>query len=509
MATKNKSKTKKVDNAISKTDNRAPDVITNEDKAKVFDIIANTSLMRETLLNKLIDTRRDIDLECGYPKELTTVQYKLMYDREGIAARIVSIFPEESWVNDPEVRENEDPKATPFEEAWIELEQERQVWSYLAKVDDISGIGRFGILLLGLNDGKKLSEPVAGINEQGEKEGNQQWKLLYLRAFSEAEVSIKEIEKKSTNPRFGKPISYSVTFENSTTYRTSTGQQATDTSQEQVVHWTRVIHIADNRKTSEVYGVPRMQNLFNRLYDLRKIVGGSGEMFWKGGFPGYSFEMDPNAKQLTTTQLETLRTTVANFANGLQRYLTVQGVTAKSLETQLADPKGHVEVQLEIIAITLGVPKRIFMGAEQAKLASSQDTKSWNKRIGRRQNKYITPYIIRPFVDRMIMLGVLPEAKYNIFWPDLDSPSDLDKADVLDKQVQAFSKYVTGGVDALIPEEIFLSMFVGLSSDQIDEIMKAVIDRERDMADEEEARQLEEGNEEDQMDEDEVEEQER
>jgi hypothetical protein len=456
-----------------------------------------TSLMRSTLLNKLIDPRRDIDLECGYPKELTTEQYKIMYDREGIASRVVSIFPEESWVNDPEVRENEDPKATEFEEAWMELEEEKQLWSNLMKADELSGIGKFGIVLLGLNDGKTLDKPVEGIDEKGEKVGNIEYKLLYIRVFSEAEVSVKTIEKDVRNPRFGKPTSYSVTFDTSTTYRNSTGQKtSTSISQEQTVHWSRVIHIADNRKSSEVYGVPRMQKLFNRLYDLRKILGGSGEMFWKGGFPGYSFEMDPNARALTAAELETLKETLAEFANGLQRYLATQGVSAKSLATQLANPKGHVEVQLEVIAIVLGVPKRIFMGAEQAKLASSQDTKSWNKRIGRRQKKYLTPYVIRPLIDRLIAFGVLPEAQYSIFWPDLDAPSDFDKAEVLDKQVDAFSKYIKGDVNALIPEEIFLSMLVGFSPEQIEKIMKAVVERERDMEDEEEARQLEEEEEE-------------
>jgi len=465
------------------------------DQAKVLDMISNASLMRADLLSKLIDSRRDIDDECGYPKTLDTQQYKMMYDREGIATRVVSIFPEESWVNDPEIYETDDPKETDFEEAWVTLEQERQLYSYMMKVDELSGIGRFGIMLLGFDDGKTLDQPIEGIDEKGMKVGNAERQLLFVRVFSESEVKIKGLEKDPSNPRFGKPVLYSVSFDSVQKSRTSTGEITEVTSQEQLVHWSRVIHIADNRKSSEVYGTPRMQTLFNRLYDLRKITGGSGEMFWKGGFPGYSFEMDPNAKPLSTTQLDTLREKIADWANGLQRYLTVQGVKVNSLNPQVADPKNHVEVQLEIIAIVLGIPKRIFMGAEQAKLASTQDTEAWNKRVARRQNKYLSPYIIRPLIDRLIAVGVLPEPEeYKIKWPDLAAPSDQDKAEVLAKKVEAFSKYVAGDVNALIPEEIFLSMFVGLTPDEVKEIMDAALKREKEL--ESEAAELEEEEEE-------------
>ena len=96
--------------------------LNEEDMKAVRDMISNASLMRSTLLNKLIDPRRDIDQECGYPKELTTQQYRIMYDREGVASRVVSFFPEECWDQDPEVFETEDPNETAFETALGDLD---------------------------------------------------------------------------------------------------------------------------------------------------------------------------------------------------------------------------------------------------------------------------------------------------------------------------------------------------------------------------------------------------
>jgi len=444
----------------------------------IRELVDNASLWRETFINRLIDPRRDINAECGYPTELNTQDYKQMYDREGVATRVVNLYPEESWCMDPCVVEDEDPKDTDFEKAWKALEMERQLYGYMLKADKISGIGCFGILLLGMNDGKPLSQPVDGINEEGEKVGNASHDLLYVRAFDECQVRVDATETNINNPRFGKPTSYTVSFINTGKPNASHGQRQTKERLDQKVHWTRVIHIAED---AEVYAVPRMQTLFNRLYDIRKIAGGSGEMFWKGGFPGLSFEMDPNAKPLGPTELEELRTTVAAYADGLQRYLTLQGITAKSLTPQVADPGSHIEVQLELISIALGVPKRVFMGSEQAQLSSSQDTQRWHGRVSRRQNKYLTPYIIRPTIDRLQAFGTLPEADYRVIWPDLDTPSEKDKAEVMRIQVEALSKYVAGNVDQLIPPENFLSMFADMDPDQVKEIMDAALEREREL----------------------------
>lgn len=450
-----------------------------EDHAAIRDMILNASTMRSQLLSQLLDPRRDIDSECGYPSELTPQQYKLMYDREGVATRVVSLFPEESWGVDPEIYESEKATGTPFEEAWKELEKEHQIYSYLSKVDVVSGIGRFGLLLLGIDDGKPLSAPVDGVDEFGNKTGNHVYKLLYLRVFDESVVKIQNTEKDFNSPRFGKPTMYSIAFDASIT---SVMGESTNQIQS-LVHWTRVIHVADNRQTSEVFGVPRMQTVFNRLYDLRKVAGGSGEMFWKGGFPGYSFEMDSGARPLDASTKAELKEELFNYANGLQRYLALQGVKANSLSPQVADPRSHVDVQILLICIALGVPRRIFEGSEEAKLASFQDVRTWNKRLKKRQNKYLSSWLIRPVVNRLIAFGILPEPVdgFLVFWPDLDSPSDDDRATVLVKMVDAFSKYVNGNVEQLIPADLFLSMFANLTTEQIEEIMEAARKREKDL----------------------------
>jgi hypothetical protein len=437
---------------------------TNETK-HIAAAVLNASLTRSSVLANLFDTRRDIDDECGYPKEISTEQYRKLFDREGIATRCVITMPEESWAMEPEIHETEDQNETEFEKAWKELKNEYHLFHYLQRIDKLSGIGRYGILILGVNDGKDLSQPIEGINEKGEKVGNPAYALIYLRPLDESVVNIKTKETDMTNPRYGYPTMYEVTFES---YTDQSG--ALNTKQ---VHWSRVIHVADNRLTSEILGVPRLQPVYNRVYDIRKILSGSGEMFWKGAFPGYTFEVNPDVSdaELDTT---TLREEFEAYSNGLQRYLALAGVSAKSLAPQVADPTGHVNNQLKAIAITMSIPNRILYGSEEAKLASTQDAKTWNKRVAKRQEEYVSPLLIRPFIDRLITLGILPKpTEYSINWPDLNAPTDEDKAKIAEIKTKALAQYIKGSVDQLIPPGEFLSMIMKMDTEEVEAIIKA------------------------------------
>jgi len=129
------------------------------------EIIENAILRRSDLLKEMFDPRRDIDSECGYPKELDATQYRYLYDREGVGHRIVTVLPEECWAMDPIISENEDPDETEFEAAWEDLQQKRNIYHFLQRIDEVSGIGRFGVLFLGLSDGEDTALPVAGVNE--------------------------------------------------------------------------------------------------------------------------------------------------------------------------------------------------------------------------------------------------------------------------------------------------------------------------------------------------------
>jgi hypothetical protein len=428
----------------------------------------NSLLQRRDLVNKLLDGRRDINFECNYPDGISPAEYRAMYDREGIAKVVVDIWPEECWAMDPVVQENDDAE-TPFEAAWDELRTQHNLYHFLEKVDKLSGIGRFGVILLGLSDGKDLKEPVEGINEQGEKVGTSTEEgttdLLYVRVFDESVVTVDSRENDPANPRYGQPTMYTIKF-------TEVGEIA-GTQDSRSVHWTRVIHIADNTDTSLIYGNPRMKPVYNPLLDIRKIRGGSGEMFWKGAFPGLALEQNPNISD-AELDTDTVKTQMGLYQDSLQRFIALTGMSIKSLAPQVSDPNPHIDMNITIIAITIRVPKRKFIGSEQAQLASSQDERAWNKRLSRRRELYITPMLLRKFIDRMIVIGVLPEpVEYVVIWPDLNTVTDQEKGEVARVFTEAVAKYIQGGVDELIPPREFFHFILDMDPDEIEQIMKA------------------------------------
>jgi len=436
---------------------------TNGNSTLAQQFVSNILLERKLWLRKLLDPRRDIEVECGHPIEITKEDYKHLYERGDIAARVVSVFPEESWTENPDIMETEDETETAFEKAWQDLQTALNIYPMLERADVLSGIGSFGLILLGLDDGLSLNQPAPGVNEKGIAVGTSTGgrKLLFLRAFDESLLQVGDLESDTTNPRYGLPRTYNVMFD--------TEQAAKQTG----VHWSRVIHVADNRTTSEIYGTPRMRKVFNRLLDLRKIAGGSGEMFWKGGFPGLSLESTPGVDETVTFDETAVKAQLESYMNGLQRYIATIGMQAKSLSVQVADPGPHIEAQLRLIATAIGVPWRVLIGSEAAQLASEQDSRAWNKRIKHRRDTYLTPFLIRPFVERLVAVGVLPTPKeILVTWPDLNTVSDADKATVSEKRSNAISKYVQSGSDILVPPFHYLTLILGMKDDEARAILE-------------------------------------
>lgn len=442
-------------------------------------LIENAQTMRYDLLRRQLNSndKKDIDAECGYPTVVTADLCKTLYDREGIAKRVVQVYPEESWKKDPEICEGEDPLVTTsFEEDWARLSEKFNLFNVMKRADVLSGIGTYGIILLGLSDGLSLDQPVAGVTFDSfggiGRVGTHQ--LLYVRTFDETQVQVSSFDTDVTSFRFGQPLFYTVNF----TQMDSSAQSPQPAVSQTKIHWHRVIHLADGRESSDVFGTPRMKPVYNRLYDLRKVLSSSGEMFWKGGFPGLSFEVDPNIAATANFDATSLRTEMEKYSNGLQRYLALVGVSAKSLAPQVADPTNHFTTHIKAICVSLGIPYRIFLGSEEAKLASEQDNVAWVERLKDRQQKYINPMIIKPFIYRLIHLGCLkPLQDLNngliVNWPDLHSVTATDKATVANTLTNAMVSYVTGGLDSLMQPRDYLVYILNYTPTQADAILKS------------------------------------
>ena len=469
----------------------------NEQIQRWEQLVENELTSRSKLFSHFTDPRRDIDSECGYPetKDIKLETYRHLYDREAYATRVVELLPEESWVVSPTITEDGDIEVTtPFEADWQSLneglagpswhkqEEDSLVWNYLKRVDILSGIGTYGVILLGLDDGKDLTEPVDGFEKGEPSNPTKEMGLTFLRVLDQSLATISSVEKNTKNPRFGQPTAYSLTLEDPDNLTLSAGVDVTTSSQTLMnVHWSRIVHIADKLGSSELYAIPRQKPVLNNLLNLRKVLGSSAEMYYKGAFPGLSFETHPQLGGDVQIDTEAMKSMIEEYQNGLQRALINRGIAVKSLAPQVVDPTTQLKAQIEALCVQLGCPIRIFLGSERGELASSQDTRVWNKRIRARQHKYLTPRVITKFIDRLILLGVLtePTEKYSVDWPDLDTLSMEELATVAQKRTESMVKYVQGSGEALIHPLDYLVSFLGMPIKEAEAMLENVTPQEK------------------------------
>lgn len=500
------------------------------------DMRADNYMLMPRLAHMLqsIDPRRDINAECGYPDMIDAHTYRKVWNRDGIAQRVVEVLPKESWQKQPQVYEDEDTdEQTDFELAWDMLGESLRggdnsffreeagslVWEYLLRADIMSGIGSYGVILLGIDDRKPLDQPVAGVVKYPEgpqrTKGGQQYftyneqsqriaykekvepgqkppetvddddikaleqeaktvetkrKLLFMRVFDESTATVTRWENNPASPRYKMPVMYLLDLND------PEGDKPADSGGQSTVqvHWSRIIHIADNLGSSEIAGEPRMKPVFDRLYDLRKVYGGGGEGYWRGAYNGLSFETHPQLGANAKVDTALMKDKIEQLRNGLQRDIFTSGMTAKSIAPNVQDPTAWIKVFLEALCIKIGVPMRVFLGSERGELASSQDDSTWNDRLMSRQQMYVTPRIIVPFVDRLILIGVLPVPKmgYCVRWEDLNKIGPSMKADFGLKMTQALAAYVAGNVEAIMSLPDYLTRVWGFTDEEAESVLE-------------------------------------
>jgi len=424
------------------------------------------------IASRLLDSgSRDIDTEAGYLPIISVAAYGQMYDREGLGQRVVHLWSDECWLATPTFRETERDKETTWETNWKAWDRKTRFVRSLYTLDQISGVGHFGAMFLGLSDKLSPDQPVKGW-ERGEPESpGRELQLLFTRCFDERSVTIDKFDTDPMSPRFGMPSYYR--FNLNTTNPLADAVEPNKPNHV-TVHWSRVIHYADNCRSSPIYGVPRQRPVFNYLLNVRKIAAGSPEMMWKGGCPGLSFELMPElltSGQSVQIDKEALREEMQRFSDGLQRYVAVEGVTTKTLPVQVADPGPHIDQQLRLISITMDVPKRLLEGSERGELSSEQDGDNWKMRVQRQREMYRVPDLVEPAIERLMLLGVVPQLEDLIIgWGTEKSLTPEKRADIAEKLTRAMGAYVAQDVSLLVPPEIWLREVCGIEEEVVDAI---------------------------------------
>lgn len=363
----------------------------------------------------------------GYTLNPTFDHRFMKYLRQDIAARIVDAPADALWTSPPLISSNEPA----WNELWDDLPSRFNLYSVINRADRLCGIGRFSLLLIGYNDGGNLDKPVntRAITQKKDK-------ILYLQPYSERCVQIIKYNDDATSEDFMKPEMYRITpmqeyvvgFDGSLKggkdANTKIGRSAF------TVHASRVIHFAENVLENPVFGLPRMERVYNILDDLLKVTGGSAETFWLTANRGLHIDVDKEMEMAPGDE-QALTDEVDEYSNELRRVIRTRGVKVTSIGSDTPDPSGVFKMLMSVLSGASGIPQRIIIGSEAGQLASDQDRANWSDRIDERRANFGNPRVVFPLIKNLTRSGYLPTSdstEITVDWPNAFKMSPLENA---------------------------------------------------------------------------------
>jgi len=368
---------------------------------------------------------RDLYKVFGYTKQIGFKDYYGKFRRQDIAKRIVNAPASATWRNPPILK-----TSASYKKEWDALVQEHKIWGEIERVDRLAGLGQYAVLLLGIGDGRKMNQMVSGAAGT---------KLLYLQPYAQPNAKIKTLNSDPTSERFGLPEMYTIcTMKVEDIIDASSTSTAVKT-QEMEVHWSRVVHIAEDCLESNYLGTPRLESVYNLLDDLLKVAGGTAETYWLIGNRGMQLDVDPDM-QLTEADAEALSDEADEYQHGLRRIMRTRGVKVNALGSDSPDPKNTFDMIISLISGATGIPKRVLTGSEAGQLASDQDRANWADRIKERRTTFAEPNVLLPLLLHLMKAGVLPSTKLTKLdyeWPPNFQLTPLEEAQSMAQKARA------------------------------------------------------------------------
>lgn len=390
---------------------------------------------------------RDLYKVFGYDRNPQHRDFVSKYIHQDITQRLINAPVDGTWTDHPMIS-----GGSAFNTAWADLVMEKDVFYHLGKLDTFVGLGSYAVLLIGIDDGRPLDTPVRMRTDTPNK-------VLYFQPYLEGSIQVETFDMDPTSPRFNQPVIYKIT-PGGILGRVGIQDARTFGRASFRVHYTRLLHVADNTLENPIFGHSRLESIYNLLDDLLKISGGSAETYWLAANRGMQADVDKEM-ELSPQDAENLTAEIEEYQHQLRRFIRTRGVKISNLGSDMADPRGVFSVLLALISANTGIPQRVLMGAEAGQLASQQDRAAWATVLEQRRSKFAEPVMLKPFVRTMVGLNVLPEpAKLVVDWPEPFKMNPLERAQTSAQQARSFTNVARGletaqkvGIDLASVEE--------------------------------------------------------
>ncbi|MDO8251414.1 MAG: DUF1073 domain-containing protein [Rhodoferax sp.] len=372
---------------------------------------------RQSLMGSLDAKRPDAWAVYGYPDEVTFARVLAAYERGGAGHGAIHRLLDGCWQQLPRIKQPAADKETPWEVKTGKLLGSVRAWAKLRDLDRRNMVGRYAALIYRVGDGKALREPM----ERAQR-------LVDLVTVYEDQIKVVGWHSDQNAENYGQPSMYQ--------YRTRPVQGVDTQGRPETwidVHPSRVQILAEGSVGDMFDGVPMLKAGFNALVDIEKISGGSAESFLKNSARTLTIQYDKdaqpsviNADGSTGSVKQAHEDQARQLNRNMDATIVTQGATAGVLQTATSDPTGAFQLAANLFSASVQIPFTVLFGQQTGRLASDQDKADMHARCKSRQANELTP-MIAEFVARMQAAGIIDAGEFEVEWPPLDAPGDVEK----------------------------------------------------------------------------------
>lgn len=355
------------------------------------------------------DTLHNIYLDYGYPAHLTFSNFWNMYRRFGIAENVCELPVVTGWSSTPTIEGSEQ-----FNNELESLVDRVKLFIRLEGLDKRQRVGRYAGMFMRVRDGKTPDQPLEG-------KLNGESALMDMVPLYESQLNVIEEDKNPMSETFGRPLIVEYN-------QTVAGNRNEEQNNTINIHASRIVFAAEDADDGSIYGVPAMESVFNSLMDLRKIIGGAGEGFYKNASQNVVFDLKDGASAMQfKDKLDEFNDQFDDFSrNRSRRAMWTPGMQATTLESSMISPKDPFTVALNDVAAGSKIPATILIGQQTGRLASDEDSGHFLSTVQSRREGFQTE-MTRDCIDWFINWGILPASEYTVEWDDLLARSDDEK----------------------------------------------------------------------------------
>lgn len=312
----------------------------------------------------------------GYPPIINFSHYKYIYDKTPVAAAVIDHYLQ-AWAPPPIVVDADENGK--FAQEFAKWAAETMLWTELRKADKLALLGNYSVLLLRTSG--ELSIPMGAVAGS----------ITGVEAFAMDEFSVRQ----TTNKR---------EIEG---YDISPGEMK--------VHLSRTIHIAHNCLVGKVWGKPALLPVFNLAYDYMKASGAAAHNLWSSALATRMINLPQSP---TAEQAEDIAKKFSRLQDGIDRVGVFQGIESFKSEQQREIAGHYMEVLFKCVGMATGIPYKILIGTQEAKIAGQADEAAWERKLNSRRKEQCEANIIRPLINKLIESGTIrkPNGMVKVVW---------------------------------------------------------------------------------------------